>query len=60
MILVYNSETSVSELFTPKLLLVVKLLVSNERQKTFFIIPESTVSAALGYLGTAVVTCDSP
>lgn len=60
MILVYNSETSVSELFTQKLLLVVKLLVSNERQKTFFTIPESTVSAALGYLGTAVVMCDSP
>ena len=54
MILIYSSEASVSELFTQKLLLVMKLLVSDEGQKTFCIIPEYNVPVALGYFTTAV------
>lgn len=55
MILVYSSEASVSELFTQKLLLVMKLLVSDERQKTFCIIPEYNVPVAVGYRSTAII-----
>ena len=55
MILVYSCEASVSELFTQKLLLVMKLLVSDEREKTFCIIAEYNVPVALGYFSTAII-----
>lgn len=55
MVLVYSSEASVSELFTQKLLLVMKLLVSDEGQKTFCFTPEYNVPVAVGYLSTVII-----
>lgn len=54
MIFVCSSKASVSKLFAQKLLLGMKLLGSDGRQKAFCSIPELSVPVALGYSGTAV------